>query len=150
MSPVWAMMRMYGIQTEALNDTGIHRLDNILTLCCDLYDAFDQLILWLQATKDQPNTYVAETVSLGVSRSLPSRVVTFASPDPEALPLPSPAYLAIHAACCRIAHMSGAAGYAEKVLRDEEETREQIQRMGILAEDGSSMDIFNRYMAAAV
>ena len=27
------------------------------------------------------------------------------------LPLPSPRYLEIHAACCRVAHMSGAADY---------------------------------------
>ena len=29
----------------------------------------------------------------------------------QVLPLPSPRYLEIHAACCQVAHMSGAADY---------------------------------------
>ncbi|SJL09268.1 uncharacterized protein ARMOST_12645 [Armillaria ostoyae] len=66
----------------------------------------------------------------------------------EALPLPSPAYLAIHAACCRVAHLSGAADYVEKVFREEEEIRERVGGMCILAEDGSSMDLFEQYIAA--
>ncbi len=84
----------------------------------------------------------------GLLERLPRRTVTFTTPDPEALPLPSPAYLAIHAACCRVARLSGAADYVEEVLREEEEVRERIERIGILAEDGSSMDLFERYMAA--
>lgn len=56
--------------------------------------------------------------------------VTFSTSDP-ALPLPSRDYLAIHAACARIAHMSGAAEYIQKVLRDVEEIK-------VLAEDGGS------------
>ena len=31
--------------------------------------------------------------------------------EQQELPLPSPRYLEIHAACCRVAHMSGAADY---------------------------------------
>ncbi len=84
----------------------------------------------------------------GLLERLPRRTITFTTPDPEALPLPSPAYLAIHAACCRVARLSGAADYVEEVLREEEEVRERIERIGILAEDGSSMDLFERYMAA--
>jgi len=34
------------------------------------------------------------------------------------LPLPNPAYLNLHAACCRIAHMSGAAEYLNQMDRD--------------------------------
>lgn len=37
--------------------------------------------------------------------------VDFETPDPVRLPLPSSTYLRIHAACCKVAHMSGAADY---------------------------------------
>ncbi|KAK0448790.1 hypothetical protein EV421DRAFT_2032949 [Armillaria borealis] len=65
----------------------------------------------------------------------------------SALPLPGPDYLAIRAAFCRIAHMSGAAEYEEKVLPEEEEIRVRVESMGHL---GSSMGIVSRYMAAAI
>jgi hypothetical protein len=45
--------------------------------------------------------------------------VTF--PSTVELPAPSPHYLALHAACCRIAHLSGAADHYEKVERDLDE-----------------------------
>lgn len=48
-SPVWAVVRMIGMQTEELNSTGIHRLENSLTLCSGLFEYFNRLTLWLQA-----------------------------------------------------------------------------------------------------
>ena len=46
--------------------------------------------------------------------------MTFTSSDPK-LQLPSSTYLGIHAACCRVAHMSGAAEYYDKYLdRDDD------------------------------
>jgi len=47
---------------------------------------------------------------------LPSQI-TFHSRH-LSLPLPSEEYLAIHAACCEVAHMSGAAEYIDKMERD--------------------------------
>ncbi len=81
---------------------------------------------------------------------LPSRIITLTTPDPEALPLPSSAYLGIHAAWCRIAHMSGAAEYVEMEIREYKEIRVRVERMGHLAQDGSSADIVTRYMDAAI
>ncbi|PBK81319.1 hypothetical protein ARMGADRAFT_1020439 [Armillaria gallica] len=147
---VWAVMFMFGIELEELNGTGPHRLENILTLCSGLHEYFHRLALWLHAVENNPNTYVVVSTSEATLRRLPNRIVTFTSPNPRALPLPKPDYLAIHAACCRIAHMSGAADYAEKVLRDEEEIRVQTGSMGNLAADGSSMELFNEYITAAV
>ena len=49
----------------------------------------------------------------------------------QGLPLPNPAYLRIHAACCRVAHLSGAGEYMEKVLED-------LEDMRVLPQDGSS------------
>lgn len=45
------------------------------------------------------------------------REIEFRSSRPD-LPLPSPTYLSIHAACCKLAHMSGAADHMEKMEND--------------------------------
>ncbi|GBE80265.1 hypothetical protein SCP_0214820 [Sparassis crispa] len=66
---------------------------------------------------------------LGFGR-LPKHV-TFTTTDPELLPVPSPDYLALHAACAKVAHLSGAAKYIDKVLED-------LEEMPVLSEDGSS------------
>jgi hypothetical protein len=47
------------------------------------------------------------------------------------LPLPNPRYLALHAACARVAHLSGAGKYIDAFYRDVETTL-------VLAKDGSS------------
>ncbi|KAI6016144.1 hypothetical protein BKA83DRAFT_4060420, partial [Pisolithus microcarpus] len=47
---------------------------------------------------------------------------------------PNPIYLAIHAACAKVAHLSGAAEHIENVLRRLENTR-------VLAEDGRSSEL---------
>ena len=47
--------------------------------------------------------------------------VTFTTPDEVKLPVPSPVYLAIHAACAQVAHMSGATKYIDKLDRDIED-----------------------------
>ena len=47
------------------------------------------------------------------------------------LPLPDPRYLALHAACARVAHLSGAGEYIDAFDRD-------IDTTPILAKDGSS------------
>ncbi|KAF9513999.1 hypothetical protein BS47DRAFT_1454960 [Hydnum rufescens UP504] len=61
------------------------------------------------------------------------REVVFASSDPLP-PLPNPRYLEMHAAAAKVAHLSGAAEYIEKTLRDLEEVK-------VLAADGSSAEL---------
>ena len=56
--------------------------------------------------------------------------------DAKKLPLPDPRYLALHAACARVAHLSGAGEYIDKALRDIEET-------GALANDGPSHALYH-------
>lgn len=56
------------------------------------------------------------------------KLATFSTPDPEKFHLPHPTYLVIHAACAKIAHLSGAAEHIKKVLRRMEVTH-------VLAED---------------
>lgn len=50
------------------------------------------------------------------------------------LPAPSPRYIALYAACTKVAHLSGASEYIDMVIRDMEGTR-------VLANDGSSADV---------
>ena len=51
------------------------------------------------------------------------RPVTFITPDPVKLPLPSPSYLELHAACCRVANLSGASEYIHAILSDMEDNQ---------------------------
>ncbi|KAI0323470.1 hypothetical protein GY45DRAFT_1211893, partial [Cubamyces sp. BRFM 1775] len=50
--------------------------------------------------------------------------------------LPSPKYLRIHAACCRIAHMSGAAEHLDLVYGEMGELKD-------LAHDGTFADVLS-------
>jgi hypothetical protein len=136
---------------DELNDKAIHNLENILTMHLYKHDLFNQLGIWFEATVGRgfhicetgaeirsmcqplPNQYrvcAADPIDL---RGVVSQVVTFTSPDLINLPLPSPRYLGLHAACARVTHLSGAGGYIEAVLRDLEERWE-------LANDGSTAD----------
>ena len=63
----------------------------------------------------------------------PNPIITFTSTDPS-LPLPNPEDLKLHAAVCRVAHLSGAAGYLDQEDRD-------VDRIGVLARDGSSANL---------
>ncbi|KAI6108311.1 hypothetical protein F5141DRAFT_993072, partial [Pisolithus sp. B1] len=57
------------------------------------------------------------------------KYVTFSTLDPDKYPFPDPTYLAIHAACAKVARFSGTSAYIENVLRHMEDTH-------VLAEDG--------------
>jgi hypothetical protein len=56
-----------------------------------------------------------------------------ACPD---LPLPNPIYLKIYAAYCRVAHLSGAGEYIDKILENLEDIR-------VLSKDGSSAHLLS-------
>ncbi|TFK62455.1 hypothetical protein BDN72DRAFT_777064 [Pluteus cervinus] len=107
-----------------LNGANVHRLENILTLSPEFHDWFDQLRFWLERDPTPTAVTSAMLVTLG------SRI-TFTTHDSTTHPLPSPRLLELHAACARIAHLSGAGEYADKVLRD-------METIGVLANDGSS------------
>jgi hypothetical protein len=80
--------------------------------------------------QDVANTYKLEAVHPVLLRTLPE-YFTFTTPDQDKFPVPSPVYLAIHAACAKVAHLSGAAKCIDKLYREMED------RM-TLAPDGSS------------
>ncbi|KAI6098033.1 hypothetical protein EDD17DRAFT_1749693 [Pisolithus thermaeus] len=62
------------------------------------------------------------------------KFVTFSAPDPDKYPLPNPTYLAIRAACAKVAHLSGVVEHIRSVLERLEDTR-------VLAEDGGSSEL---------
>ncbi|KAH9846326.1 hypothetical protein C2E23DRAFT_744329 [Lenzites betulinus] len=131
----WTMLDRFGCHSllERLSGVNIHRLDNILTLTQSLYTLFDAMDLWFEPICGHANRYRVEVgLSYTHAQLAIPHEVQFTSH--ENLPLPNPEYLTIHAACCRIAHMSGAAEYANKVVCDLEDTR-------VLAEDGSSAEL---------
>ncbi|KAH9024600.1 hypothetical protein EDB84DRAFT_1273838 [Lactarius hengduanensis] len=109
----WAILGCFGYKDlpDKLTGKKIHSLDNVMTLELNMHDSFDQLDMWFEA------------------------VITLTSVDPR-LPLPNPDYLEIHAACCRVAHLSGAGEYIDKVLEDLEDSR-------VLSQDGSSARILS-------
>ena len=67
-------------------------------------------------------------------------VVDFTSRVENAPPPPDHRLLALHAACARVAHMSGAAQFFDQVDRDVEETE-------VLAFDGSSAHLLSHLLS---
>ncbi len=62
--------------------------------------------------------------------------MTFTTSDPHRFPLPSPELLALHAACAKVANLSGAAEYLDRVDRD-------IEENGVLKENGDSPELLD-------
>ncbi|KAF9555084.1 hypothetical protein CPC08DRAFT_643432, partial [Agrocybe pediades] len=111
----------------------IHRLENVMTLDPALHFFFDMLELWFVAT-GEPNQYTIRSI-YGTEIKYEGQVVTLESMVPG-LPLPSPAYLAIHAACAQVAHLSGAAEHIDKYDRDMEDVM-------VLSPTGESADLLD-------
>ena len=76
------------------------------------------------------NTYTIGATDVAFTYLAKENPIVFRSAR-QGLPLPNPAYLRIHATCCRVAHLSGAGEYMDKTLED-------LEDMRVLSEDGSS------------
>ncbi|KAF7965899.1 hypothetical protein HWV62_40981, partial [Athelia sp. TMB] len=112
------MDRYGGIPLGELNGNDIHRLENVLTLSLTHHDYFDRLEVWLEPTDE----YKIASIEPAWLTNVPD-VVKFKSSSPETLALPDRRYLALHAACARVLHLSGVGEYIEEALRDGEELR---------------------------
>ncbi|TFK53841.1 hypothetical protein OE88DRAFT_1656216 [Heliocybe sulcata] len=129
---VLAVLMRFGYNVDKLNNTNVHSLSNVMTLEKSTHDFFDQLRLWLEPT-DTPNCYRVQ--ALDPRYTHPGRqLVTFSTPDPEHLPLPSAELLALHAVCAKVAHLSGAAEYLDELDRD-------LEMSNVLASDGGSSEV---------
>jgi hypothetical protein len=69
---------------------------------------------------DQDNTYAIRARKKGALHLCRANQITLTSQHLD-LPLPNLTFLAIHAACCRIAALSGATEYLNKTLHGKEE-----------------------------
>ena len=141
---VWAVMMRMGcvLGHDELNSDKIHRLENVMTLRTDLHGMLDTLLIWLEATVGRSAHISLNSIDVcqnvinqyTVHATIPSilampAIVTFHAQ--AGLPLPDPRYLALHATCARVAHLSGAGEYIDAFDRDIDTTR-------VLAKDGSS------------
>ncbi|KZT06463.1 uncharacterized protein LAESUDRAFT_653553, partial [Laetiporus sulphureus 93-53] len=116
---VWTIIERFGypkLRTE-LEGEQIHLLKNILTLNQYAHGMFDTLRLWFEET-DIRHCYKIgasnPTMVFGGYRF--PREVQFKTTD-ERFDLPDPRLLKLHAACCKVAWMSGAAGYMDELDR---------------------------------
>ena len=124
---------------------------NVMTLDANIHSLFDQLHLWFEAVvsglqcseclqdgkENAYNIRVTNEILLLLCKANP---IVFKSAHPD-LPLPNTAYLRIHAAYCRVAHLSifiwrGRAGeYLDK--------RKDLDDNQVLSNDGSSVHILS-------
>ena len=72
-------------------------------------------------------------------RGLPE-YITFTSPDPVNYPVPSPEYLAIRAACAKVAHFSGATRCLDRLDEDAKDR-------STLDPNGGSVDILQHVIS---
>ena len=63
------------------------------------------------------NDYKLEAAEPFILNDYPE-YVTFKTSDVVKFPVPSAVYLSIHAACAKVAHLSGAGAYIDKFYRD--------------------------------
>ncbi|KAG6375712.1 hypothetical protein JVT61DRAFT_3287 [Boletus reticuloceps] len=140
-----AILESFGFSnfTEAFRKSGgVDQVWNLLSLEPNLHKNFDTLRLWFEHTQ-QPGRYkicLLDKLDEGYIRRNFRRpkphvdgapmVVEFTSQF-ERAPPPDPRLLALHATCARVAHMSGAAEFFDRLEWDAEE-------MKVLAFDGSS------------
>lgn len=137
---VWTLLQCFGeVNPAELNGEGVHSLGNILTLGNSCHESFDRLRIWLEPVEGTKHQYL-------IGRGLPgyhshlAPTVTFTTDHPE-LPLPDRRYLALHAACAKVVHMSGAAHLINKILREAAETK-------VLSGDGSSGELLAYLLSA--
>ena len=125
----------FGDIPEKLVGNGIHNLENVLTLSTSYSGLFEKLYVWFEAIvsvleilapcteglqDDRDNTYAIRAMDKVYLRSFRDNPIALTSQYPD-LPLPNPTFLLIHAACCKIASLSGATDYILRNLDDMED-----------------------------
>jgi hypothetical protein len=83
--------------------------------------------------QDVTNTYKLEAANPVLLRTLPE-YFTFTTRDQDNFPVPFPKYIGIHAACAKVAYLSGATGYIDEQDRDMSVSK-------TLAPDGASASL---------
>ncbi len=141
-----------------------HQLSNIMTLSPKFHTFFDNLKLfgWRRLLTRCARSILTITCNfrprpsgtfvhcppnarrlLRCREQIRHRHPGYPRPAPEYLPLPDPQILGLHAACCKVAHMSGTAEYIATATRD-------MEQIKVLAEDGGSADVLTYAMSRLV
>ncbi|KAK7047211.1 hypothetical protein VNI00_006877 [Paramarasmius palmivorus] len=143
------------IQDDLQNRGNVHDIRNILTLKTECRIYFDQLEIWFEptVTNHEYEIYYAQEwrqQSLRLHDTVTFKVHDFVFANTVDLIetmkrnpheyLPDPKLLALHATCARVAHMSGAAELLQQWDLD-------LEDKGVLASDGSDMDVFSHAMS---
>ncbi|KAI9462553.1 hypothetical protein HD554DRAFT_2126605 [Boletus coccyginus] len=142
---VWSVLSMFTNESiiDDLAGDRINRSENILSMNSHSHHLFDELKLWLKPMEDAPpHTYRVCTVKDSLRRNprLPESV-TFSTTTEVSLPCRE--YLSLHALCCEVAWMSGAAEYIMDVER-------RMDNAKVLANNGSSVDLLMVALSAIV
>ncbi|OCH88615.1 hypothetical protein OBBRIDRAFT_795086 [Obba rivulosa] len=120
-----------------------------MTLSIDNHRHFDALDIWLEPTEDV-DIYLMRSRYNFLLEYLPKKI-TF-EPNTRVdkktgemclFPNPDRKLLALHASCAQVFHLSGAAEYVEKVLRDIEETK-------VLASNGGSAYLLHNALLSRI
>ncbi|KAF9486011.1 hypothetical protein BDN70DRAFT_889725 [Pholiota conissans] len=145
---LWTVLESfgYGDLSNELKGSQIHRFENIMTLSALAFYLFNELNMWFVKT-DTQNKYKLEATELHtflIHRELASSgYVTFKSPDPKKLPVPSPTYLGIHAACAKVGYKSGASKYIDEVARQKDQDDEDDDvAFGIYAAESEMLNLY--------
>ncbi|KAF9555090.1 hypothetical protein CPC08DRAFT_592999, partial [Agrocybe pediades] len=118
---LWAIMNRFGYK-------------NVITLRLELCIAFESMDIWFVAT-DKPNEYWVRTAFPELIPNYADTLVTFEASRPD-LPVPSPLYLAVHAACAQVGWLSGATDMIERLEMKMEEGL-------VLSPSGDSAELLN-------
>ncbi|KAH9858974.1 hypothetical protein C2E23DRAFT_800793 [Lenzites betulinus] len=133
---IWSALECFGgVELGTLMHGGINALDNIITLSATVHRYFTELQVALEPVPDTPHTYNVRTWGRVAPRLGLPKTIKLASASPGA-PLPSPAYLALHCAICRVLWASARAEELKDVLDD-------LEEVALLAADGSSANLIN-------
>ncbi|CUA75447.1 hypothetical protein RSOLAG22IIIB_11739 [Rhizoctonia solani] len=133
--------RFGGISYHEIIKHGVHHWSNLMTVQLDLLASLNRLQVWLDPVKGLENTYTIGRRHPGIRPDVsPTIIFTASAPT---LPLPDRRYLALHAACAKVAHLSGASE-AISLLGNKQE------HDGVLSEDGSSAEILENRLSVHV
>ncbi|TFK81067.1 hypothetical protein K466DRAFT_604815 [Polyporus arcularius HHB13444] len=132
---IWGALECFGgTSLSTLMHGGINALDNVITLSATLHRYFTELQVGLEPVPDAPHTYRVRTWGKVAPRlGLPKTVKLSTA---SGVPLPNPAYLALHCAICRVLWSSARAEELKEVLED-------LEEVTLLAPDGSSANLIN-------
>ncbi|KAN0074642.1 hypothetical protein V8E55_011691 [Tylopilus felleus] len=126
--------KRFGYDINRFNGENVRSLTNVISVEANVHEAFDRLELYFEAMS-QKDCYEVKCFGPKPHRDV-RQFVKFSTSDPENLPVPARELLALHATCCKVAHLSGAAEYIDEIYRD-------ADKLGVLPADGTSGDMLD-------